>query len=131
LIITRSPWTVGAGWGAWFSAGLAGSDRWPSSMSGDGMVAAQGRHCMAILIEHSWAGLARDGAVLAQAQRRGRGRHAGPMAGSGQKTVAASAFAPWRSCGPLLITGRNSIERQLFAVGNGQKCKLHCESLCS
>src|SRR5207248_4091211 len=40
LIITRSPWTVGAGWGAWFSAGLAGSDRWPSSMSGDGMVAA-------------------------------------------------------------------------------------------
>lgn len=28
--------------GAWFTAGLAGSDRWPSSMSGDGMV---GRPC--------------------------------------------------------------------------------------
>jgi len=32
------------------------------------MVAAQGRHCVAILIEHFRAGFARDGAVLAQAR---------------------------------------------------------------
>src|SRR5215475_8321111 len=36
----QSPWSVDAGWGAWFTAGLAGSDRWPSSTSGDEMVGA-------------------------------------------------------------------------------------------
>src|SRR5215470_9073921 len=119
LIITRSPWTVGAGWELGFPLGWRGPTAGPAACPGAEWWPPQGPHCIAILIEHSWAGLARDGAVLAQAQRRGRERHAGPIADSGQKTVAASAFAPWRSCGPLLITGRNSIERQLFAVGNG------------
>src|SRR5262249_12056364 len=37
LVITRAPWSVGPG-ESLVSAGLAGSDRWPSSVSGDGMV---------------------------------------------------------------------------------------------
>jgi hypothetical protein len=84
-------------------AGLAGSDRWPSSMSGTECWAAPAIYFIVIVIGPCRAALARSDAVLAQAQCQRRGRSGRPVARPGQKAVALSAFAPWRSCGPLFL----------------------------
>src|SRR6266571_2929587 len=99
LIITRSPWSVGAV-GSLVSAGLAGSDRWPSSMSGDGMVAAPATrlHRSSIGLP---AGLAHAGAVLALTQWQGRGRAPGPFGAKSGGTLRLCPLAfmwppePW------------------------------------
>jgi len=85
--------------GAWFTAGLAGSDRWPSSMSGGGMVGRPAARIHRDLdLGSPWAGLARGGATLS---RSARGVSSAAAGRPGQKAVVLPVSFPWRSCGPL------------------------------
>src|SRR6266700_382763 len=52
---------------------------------------------------------------------------AGPSGPSGQKAVALSAVAPWRSCRPLKL-GRISIERQRSPVCNAKNANCSADS---
>src|SRR5690348_1139187 len=103
LIITRSPWSVGA----------VGSlvHRWAGGVRPLAQQHVRGRHGWAAPATYSIASFdgvspaapVRDGAGLAPAQWQGSGRGRGTQRPSppGHKAVALSASAHWRSCGPL------------------------------